>query len=385
MWVTAILEVIQEGLVKPLYFCIGQTINIARETQNKVRSGLLVTFLIYLCTAGIIAYAADPLSKWLAQDKKLINQTVTYVRLELIGLVIFNLVEFFMVVFVLLNAQLHIYMILIIRMALSIILDTFFLSESNSFSLKLGVNGIACTNIATSTITFIYAMAVFFKAYGCRLTWPNFAWLRRWSSVGIFSGADAFIRNMAYLLMVIRMVNVVEKQGIYWLANSFVWSWLLLPFLSLSKALIQDTSNIDGEIDHRIKTLAYYFIAACIAFLWCVTIPGWNFFFKYVLNINDTKSVFGVASIFAPFYMLYMVNTLMDSVFYGKGETQMLAIQSIITNIMVNVTAFVLFETKVFHPSLLSITLLFGAGVTVDSFLTFGLYYWFLRKVNFKL
>ena len=380
-----ILEVVQEALIKPLYFCIGLTIGNARDTENKVKSGLLVTFLIYLVCTSIIAGAASPLTVWMAQDEKLISKTVDYVRLELIGIVMANLVEFFMVVFVLLNAQRHIYVILAIKMSLSIVLDSFFLSESIDVSLKLGVNGIAYTNIATATVTFIYATCVFCNMYGYCLARPNFAWLRDWSFVGLFSGLDSLTRNAAYLLMIIRMMNVVKKQGTYWLTNSFVWSWLLLPFLSLSKVLIQDTSNTNDVMDHRIKTLAYYVIVLCIAAIWCVTIPGWEGFFNVVLNIKKTDEMFRLATILAPFYMLFMLNTLMDSVFYGKGKTQMLAIQSIITNIVVYGIAFALFKADVFEPSLTSIAILFGAGITMDSFLTFGLYYIFLRKVQFKL
>jgi uncharacterized membrane protein YciS (DUF1049 family) len=138
-------------------------------------------------------------------------------------------------------------------------------------------------------------------------------------------------------------------------------------------------------MDHRIKTLAYYVIVLCIAAIWCVTIPGWKGFFNVVLNIKKTDEMFRLATILAPFYMLFMLNTLMDSVFYGKGKTQMLAIQSIITNIVVYGIAFALFKADVFEPSLTSIAILFGAGITMDSFLTFGLYYIFLRKVQFKL
>ena len=380
-----ILEVVQEALIKPLYFCIGLTIGNARDTKNKVKSGLLVTFLIYIVCALIIAGAASPLTNWMAQDEKFIGKTVDYVRLELIGIVVSNLVEFLMVVFVLLNAQRHIYIILAIKMTLSIILDSFFLSESIDVSLKLGVNGIAYTNIITSTVTFVYGACIFCKMYGCCLGPTSFEWLRDWSFVGLFSGLDSLIRNTAYLLMIIRMMNVIQKQGTYWLANSFVNSWLLLPYLSLSKVLIQDTSDTDDVMDHRIKTLAYYIVVFCIATVWCATIPGWKDFFMVILNIKDEVEVFKLATILAPFYMLYMLNTLMDSVFYGKGKTEMLAIQSIITNIVVYGTAFVLFKVDVFEPSLTTIAILFGTGIAVDSFLTCGLYYIFLRKVHYKL
>ena len=386
-WVNVILEVIQEALIQPLFFCIGVTIKNAQETVNKVKTGLVVTFVVYLICASVIAAAALPLTEWMAQDENVIDETVTYIRLELIGITLTSLVEFLMVVFVLLNAQLHIYLILAIKMSLSILLDSFFFSESLDVSLKLGVNGIAYTNIATSGVTFIYAACVFVKMYA-RCGWlvrPRFGWLLNWSSVGLFSGLDSLTRNVAYLLMIIRMMNVIKEQGTYWLANSFVWSWLLLPFPSLSKVLMQDTSNTNDVINHRQKTLAYYVIVLCIALVWFITHPGWKGFFRVVLNIENTDDVFRLAIILAPFYMLYMVNTLMDSVFYGKGKTQMLAIQSIITNTVVYGTAFALFKTDVFQPSLVKIAVLFGIGIMVDFLITSGLYFIFLRQVRYKL
>ena len=67
-----------------------------------------------------------------------------------------------------------------------------------------------------------------------------------------------------------------------------------------------------------------------------------------------------ISTILLPFYILYSYNTLMDSVFYGKGRTELLAYQSIMT-VSVYGTAFLLFQAET------SIALLFGTGIAVDS------------------
>ena len=72
----------------------------------------------------------------------------------------------------------------------------------------------------------------------------------------------------------------------------------------------------------------------------------------------------------------------MDSVFYGKGRTELLAIQSIITNVSVYGTAFVLFKMNVFSPTLTTIALLFGTGIAVDSVVTFSMYNKLLKETN---
>jgi hypothetical protein len=72
----------------------------------------------------------------------------------------------------------------------------------------------------------------------------------------------------------------------------------------------------------------------------------------------------------------------MDSVFYGRGRTELLAIQSIITNVSVYGSAYILFQMDVFSPTLTSIALLFGTGIAVDSIVTFSMYRKLLKETG---
>jgi len=40
--------------------------------------------------------------------------------------------------------------------------------------------------------------------------------------IGVFSGLQVFIDNIIYALMVVKMVNMVNEQGNYWVANNFI-------------------------------------------------------------------------------------------------------------------------------------------------------------------
>ena len=116
--------------------------------------------------------------------------------------------------------------------------------------------------------------------------------------------------------------------------------------------------------------------------LWIVTIPVWDTFVSDILNASDYVKIVDLVLILLPFYILFSYNTLMDSVFYGKGRTELLAIQSIITNVSVYGSAFVLFRMDVFSPSLTSIALLFGTGIAVDSIVTFSMYRNLIKESN---
>ena len=106
----------------------------------------------------------------------------------------------------------------------------------------------------------------------------------------------------------------------------------------------------------------------------------WDTFVSEVLNASDYEKIVGLVLILLPFYILFSYNTLMDSVFYGRGRTELLAIQSIITNFSVYGTAFVLFSMDVFSPTLTSIALLFGTGIAVDSIVSYNMYRKLLKE-----
>lgn len=69
-------------------------------------------------------------------------------------------------------------------------------------------------------------------------------------------------------------------------------------------------------------------------------------------------------------YVLFALNMITDSIFYGVGKTQYQAYQAIITNGTVYVVAFLAYITGLWIPTFNSILIVFGIGILVDSILT---------------
>lgn len=67
--------------------------------------------------------------------------------------------------------------------------------------------------------------------------------MREFGKIGGISGLESLVRNLAYMLMVVRMVNVVNEQGTYWVANNFIWGWLLLPVTQLAELIKRDVGG----------------------------------------------------------------------------------------------------------------------------------------------
>ena len=159
-WVNLILEVIQEALILPLFYCIGITIANREQTINRVRTGMAVTLGLYAAFTIFILIFANQLVELMAQNPDTVDATATYIRLEMIGSTLFSLVRFLIIVFILMDMRNHIYAILGIQVFFSILLDSLFLS-SLDYSLQLGVNGIAYSNAIASFFSLIYAVFVF--------------------------------------------------------------------------------------------------------------------------------------------------------------------------------------------------------------------------------
>ena len=131
-WVNLMLEVVQEALILPLFYCIGITITNREETINRVRTGMAVTLGLYLAFTVAILLFATQLTEWMAQNPDTIDATAEYIRLEMFGTTLFSLVRFLIIVFILLDMKEHIYAILGIQGVTSVIFDSYSSVRSTS-------------------------------------------------------------------------------------------------------------------------------------------------------------------------------------------------------------------------------------------------------------
>ena len=103
--------------------------------------------------------------------------------------------------------------------------------------------------------------------------------------------------------MVSRLVNVVGEQGTYWVANNFIWGWLLLPVLQLGELIKRDTAANSSNI--KKNTPAYFVITFIICALWLVAIPLYKPFMRYVLGYSDVDKLFGLVITLLVFYICF--------------------------------------------------------------------------------
>ena len=382
-WVNLLYEIIEEAFILPLFFLLGKSLGSKEELENKTRTGLLISGGAYLTLSILIICFARPLCTWMASDPSTMDATVTYIRLESVASTIRILSKFITVLLVTLGKDKYMYILLGIQTALSMILDTFLISQL-PFSANMGVNGIAVANIAVSVVLVIVAILFLGREdiHVFRKKKLEFGWLKEYGRIGLFSGLESFVRNIAFMLMVSRLVNVIAEQGTYWVANNFIWTWLLLPATALYDVIKKETAENKDNI--RTKTLGYIVISTLFSALWFATIPLWRPFIQYVLNSDVYETIFFVVLIQSGFYIMYIFNCICDGTIYGRGKTHYMLWESIFTNGIYYVTMFILWKTGVWVPTLTGIALMFGIGMAVDLIPTFGCYLYLLKKEQVK-
>ena len=378
-WVNLLYEIIEEAFILPLFFLLGKSLGSKEELENKTKTGLLISGGAYLTLSILIVSFAKPLCAWMASDPTTLDATVNYIRLESVASTISILSKFITVLLVTIGKDKYMYILLGIQTGLSMLLDTFLISKL-PFSVNMGVNGIAIGNIIVSIVLVIAAILFLRKEeiYVFKRKKLEFTWLKEYGKIGLFSGLESFVRNIAFMLMVSRLVNVIAEQGTYWVANNFIWTWLLLPVTALYDVIKKETAEDKNNI--KTKTLGYIVVSTLFSALWFETIQLWKPFIQYVLNSDAYETIFYVVLTQSGFYIAYIFNCICDGTIYGRGKTHYMLWESIFTNGIYYVTMFILWKTRVWTPTLTGISLMFGIGMAIDLVPTFGCYLYLLKK-----
>ncbi|MDF4741247.1 multidrug transporter, partial [Vibrio parahaemolyticus] len=167
-------------------------------------------------------------------------------RLESAAILLSSFYAFLSLVLVLRNERKALYGLLIVQMLMTVLCDSVFVSQL-PYSLQLGVNGIALSNIVVNSLLALFALTYLSKS-GITLSFKfskgdQSQWLKEWAKIGWKSGLESFVRNTAFIVMILQLINQVQQAGTFWVAHQFIWGWLLLPVLTLGQLVKQDAAT----------------------------------------------------------------------------------------------------------------------------------------------
>ncbi|MGF1703494.1 multidrug transporter [Photobacterium makurazakiensis] len=371
---------ISEALLLPLAFILGQVIRDSKAFQQRATASLGVVVLIYAVATTLVFVFTPQLVSAMQQQESLLAQTIKYIRLESIAIFVSSTYLFFNLVLVLHNKQKALYCLLVVQTVLTVLCDTLLVSQM-PVSLQLGVTGIAITNIMVNSLLVV----VSYKLLSINdidldprvITFEKSQWLKEWFKIGSRSGLESFVRNTAFVVMILQLMNQLQHAGTFWVANSFIWGWLLLPVLTLGQLVKQDAATNNGLSSQKVNR---YLTVTCGVFvLWFVSVPQWESFIHHVMGVSNAVEVASLVYLLAGFYIIFALNNVIDSYFYGIGRTDLMLYQSLVVNTLFYGSAFICYQLGWFVPTLDRVAMMFGLGITFDAVITWGLYI-MLRK-----
>lgn len=355
-WFDLIDETIKAFLIIPLYSLFNKAIKENNESLPKVVfKTLLIVVSLYSVFSLIVLFYGTYLISFMNQQEMDISAITTYLHLETIAFMVGIIPSFFNVVFVATEKKKNVYLFLAVQTILSIIFDFLLIP-------RMGVNGIAINNIITYCVLSIIGFFLLWKEGLIRPSWFGKEDKKRglpWLCTGSFSGAQQFIDNIVYALMVVRMVNMVSEQGNYWVANNFIWGWLLVPIMALSEIVKTDCK----EKDTNVRRSNYYLLTVLIICIWIISIPLWPLFLRYVERLDNYQDIFLILLKLMPFYVAYALCIIPDSIFIGNGKTYFNAINSVLVNFLYYGIWFAFFLAGYISFDMNMIIIMFGFGM----------------------
>ncbi|KAL0228225.1 hypothetical protein RCL1_004368 [Eukaryota sp. TZLM3-RCL] len=391
-WLDVLYEIIHEALLLPLFFFCGTilgengwTPQILINFSERLKSIFITSSIIYTSLSAVLIVLIRKLLVFMQVEEDVLEQSAVYMRWETVGLLLSTMLRIGTTAMMFLeengstiNKPLG--AVLLIKVVFAILCDLFLLREGR-FSLRLGVLAIAISNIFANAAALCVCLTSFHYR-GLRIfsrNLPSFTWQKQWFKAGSLSGCESFIRNLAFMVVVLRLMNEVSEQGTFWITNSFIWSVLLLPVFALGEVIKRDIGRDNtlarSTFNMYLRVTLYIFLA------WFITLPLWKTFIKVALNAQDFEKIFTTVLISMPFYIIFALNNIVDAIFYGLSRTDLMLYQSILTNGTVYPLALLFYWMNWWVPDLYSIAILFGTGIAVDSLITFVIY-WILKRKN---
>lgn len=352
-WFDLIDETICAFLIVPMYSVLSKAYK--KENFNKVvfKLGIIVVGLYALFSLGTFFYGISLVS-YMNPAEIDVGAAYRYLSLETIAFMVGIVFSYASVVFLVIDKSRYMYAFLIAKIGLALLSD---------FTLipGMGIDGIAVSNIIANGIMGTLAVVILILIKQLRpgkFNKDDIPHLKDWGRVGLFAGGQQFLDNIIYALMIVRMVNAVSESGNYWVANNFIWGWLLIPITCLAEIIRKD-AGADG---YKLKQINYYSITIFALIIWFSLIPTYNWFFGTVEGLDNPARIFEIVVKNLGFYVAYALSQIPDAIFVGLGQTKYNAINSLICNIGYYGLWFILYQTKIVTMSMDMIIVMFGVG-----------------------
>ena len=371
--VSIIFKIFEESILNPLFKILSRhNFNSEEEKLTIAKKFLIYYFIATILFTILLVITRKHILKISQVPEYIFNETLEFLRIYIVACGV-GVISKYLYTCSLINKDIKkIFVYFLIKSIISTVLFIVFVPK---FSLGLGVKGIAIAELLINILTILYLSKNIFKAKNKNVKLN----VKEYFKLFVFALAETFIRNVVYYFVILVLLNVMDNQDLYFVSNEFIWSVMLVPTLAQSSLIKQDLANNSNA------TLKPYFINAIFLNVFVVAlIPVAFIVFKYVYNLANYTEFFLVLLKLLPCYILFIIDSIIEAYFIATGKLYHILVQTIITNILVYLTALILYLCGIWAVTLNSIILLFNLGVIISSTYTIVVYIIQTRK-NLKI
>lgn len=366
-WFDLINETLLAFLHIPLYAIFNRVIKNDDANFPKVTFKVItVGFVLYLLFSIIVYIISRRLIGFMNVNESDIDLVTRYLNLETIGFVIGFIITSVNIVIVSKEIYKVFIVFSIVKTLLLVILDFNLVSRFNAF-------GVAYSNMIINTLMGILGIIILVKMGLLKLS--SFSKDDKkifisYFQIGIFSALQILVDNIVYALMVVKMVNLVAEQGNYWVANNFIWNWLLMPVLALNEVI---RTNCKEQKNSQVGN--YFRIIFIITVLGAILVLFSNIFFQYLERLENHNDIYFIVLKLSPFYIFYALSIIPDNIFIGYGKTIYNLINSIIINFIYYGVVYILHLKGYINFNMNTIIIMFGLGMIFHALISYIIFY----------
>ncbi len=349
-WFDLIDEVFVTTLITPLYLLLKQRKASLNGFTFCLSCGLYAVFSI------VISIYVGNIAEFMHAE-----YAENFLMMQLVSMLIGFAGTFCAMLFTMNNAYRIVVILTVSKFILAGIFDFILISKYSDM-------GAVYSDLITNSMISMFALICSVASGLIRIGRPEKEFCISWLKIGLFSGIQIFLDNFIYAVMICRMVNAVSESGNYWVANNFIWGWMLIPVLCLVQ-LIQKNKLEKITWKNSMKyTMLFYAV-------WFATMPCWDFFLTNVMGIPNAADIVPILKAMLPFYICYAIAACIDGWFISYGKTIYTFLNSVVVNIGYYGIMYLLFQRGVFYLNMTFIEILFGVGMIIHLIISWILYF----------
>lgn len=379
-FVAVSIEIVNEMIPFGVLALVAQNYKNKEKILSILKAGLIVQLLFSIILMSVVVFFNSQFVSTIETPEEIVEITKAYLILKSVALP-FESIAFLLLIGIksMRKGKEALYIVLF-SVILNMVLDLFLISD-RSFSLHLGIQGVAIGYIISKVSLMI--ISVIYFGYILKISWPIFIKETKFMhmfkplfKIGGWTGLDSLTRNLGYigLLMVLNIIGVNEFGG-YGLAMWVMWT-LIIPVLALAEGTNVAVGNLYGERRYgdirRVIIISIGFAFLTMLLITFLGILSWEgisrFFNPNPIMINYSTVTFWWLIIPYTFFALGLV---IKSLFIGTGETKYIFYISLAGNAGIVVPFVLLAKMGVIPSTYTSVMILFVVVFVEDFIVTF--------------